>query len=338
MDLKPALVRDWWRPHLTWRTALLLPPAWLFGLAGALRRALFAAGILRAVRLPVPVLVVGNLTLGGSGKTPLVIHLVAEFARAGLNPGVVSRGYGADAASPGPREVLPDSSPQAVGDEPLLIRRAAGCPVYVCSDRPAAARALLAAHPDTGVIVADDGLQHYRLGRDYEIAVFDARGAGNGHLLPAGPLREPLARAAGVDAVVANGGDAAGLPAYPMGLENQPLYRLEAPADTCALVDFAARHGPRIAAVAGIGNPGRFFDTLRSAGLTPAEHRFDDHHAYRREDIAGIAEPVIVMTEKDAIKCAQFGDPRVWVAPVVARVDPRLIASILEKFRGPKAA
>jgi tetraacyldisaccharide 4'-kinase len=340
VDLKTALAGDWWLPHLTWRTALLLPLSWMFGLATALRRHLFRTGRLTAHRLSAKVVVVGNLTVGGAGKTPLVIHLAQALAQAGLHPGVVARGYGAPAGVRGAMalEVLPESTASEAGDEPLLIRRRAGCPVFVCRDRAAAARALLAAHPRTDVIIADDGLQHYRLARDYEVAVFDTRGAGNRRLLPAGPLREPLARAASVDAVVANGGDGAGMAAYAMQLETQPLYRLVDPRETCGLADFAARHGPRVTAVAGIGNPQRFFDSMRRAGLTVAERRFDDHHVFRREELAALDAHAIVMTEKDAIKCTAFDDPRIWVVPVSANVDRRLVASILERIRGPKAA
>lgn len=341
------LARDWWLPGLTWRSAPLLPLAWLFGCVGATRRALYRLGWRVEHRLPVPVLVVGNLTVGGSGKTPLVIHLVTELARLGRRPGVISRGFGGHLRAV--VEVGPDSRPGETGDEPLLIRRRAGCPVFVGTERVDAARALLATYPATDLIIADDGLQHLRLARDYQIAVFDERGAGNGHLLPAGPLREPLARAAMMDALVANGADASeaiatatggnpGRPLFTMRLVPGDFYNLASPALTCPPSLFAARHAATVAAVAGIGNPARFFATLRTLGLTVLPHPFPDHHGFSRDDLARIDAHHIVMTEKDALKCEAFDDPRIWVAPVTAEVDGGLTLSILEKLRGYKAA
>ena len=329
-------MRDWWQRSLTPRTALLLPLSWLFGLLAATRRALYRTGLYQAQRLPVPVVVVGNLTVGGSGKTPLVIALARALAQRGWHPGVISRGYGASAAMP--REVHADADPAAVGDEPLLIRRA--CPVFVGRRRPAAGRALLAAYPEVDLIIADDGLQHYALARDFEIAVFDARGAGNGRLLPAGPLREPLARAASLDAVVFNGEADLQLsaPAWRMHLAAQDFYQLVDPAIRRPAADFVSAPGAPIAALAGIGSPARFFATLRALGLHCEEHPFPDHHAYTAADLRAITAQIIVMTEKDAIKCAVFGDPRIWVLPVAAQVDPGLLDALLEKIRGPKTA
>jgi len=340
-------MRDWWQPRLTLRTALLLPLAWLFGVLAALRRALYRAGVLRSERLPVPVLVVGNLTVGGSGKTPLVIALALAFTERGRHPGVISRGYGA--AIEGTREVQVDSSPAQVGDEPLLIRRsAAACPVFVGRKRVEAGRALLAAYPDTDVIIADDGLQHYALARDAEVAVFDERGAGNGRLLPAGPLREPLSRM--VDAFVLNGNAASPVPGkdWRMRLAPSGLYRLNDPARNPAAREFAvearmspeftAAQRPLIAAVAGIGDPARFFFTLRLLGLKIEEHPFPDHHLYAASDLAAVKAPLIVMTEKDAIKCAQFRDPRAWVLTVSADPDAGLVDLLLEIIRGPQTA
>lgn len=329
-------MRDWWQPTLTPRTAALLPLSWLFALLAALRRALYRSGIRRAQRLPVPVIVVGNLTVGGAGKTPLVIALAQALAERGMRPGVISRGYGANADAP--REVHTGADPAQVGDEPLLIAR--HCPVFVCRDRPAAGRALLAAHPATNVIIADDGLQHYALAREAEIAVFDARGAGNGALLPAGPLREPLSRAAGVDAVVFNGAASVALarPGFHMRLAPRSFYRLADPAQRCPPRDFAQGAAGPIAALAGIGHPARFFATLRELGLAVQEYPFPDHHPFSAADLAAITAPTLVMTEKDAIKCAAFPDPRVWVLPVSAEVDAGLIDALLEKIRGPETA
>ncbi|HEX4329844.1 MAG TPA: tetraacyldisaccharide 4'-kinase [Burkholderiales bacterium] len=332
-------MRDWWQPRLTLRTALLLPLSLLFGALAALRRALYRAGILSTQRLPVPVLVVGNLTVGGSGKTPLVIALAQAFTERGWHPGVISRGYGAEVD--GAREVHADSSPAQVGDEPLLIRRSGvGCPVFVGRKRVEAGHALLAAYPRTNLIISDDGLQHYALARDAEVAVFDARGAGNGRLLPAGPLREPLARAATLDAVVCNGEVPLTLarPAWRMDLRPWGLFLLVDPAQRRDAADLAREYGSRIAALAGIGSPERFFTTLRGLGLQFEEHPFPDHHAYTAADLKAITAPLIVMTEKDAIKCAQFGDPRIWVLPVTAQIDPGLVDALLEKLRGSQTA
>lgn len=377
-----SLTRDWWQPRLTARTALLLPVSWLFGLAAALRRALYRCHALSADRLAVPVIVVGNLTLGGSGKTPLVIALVRQLAAQGYRPGVISRGYrratahgAADAAgragsagqaaraagsgaAGGAIEVTPASAAAASGDEPLLIARATGAPVFVDASRVRAGRALLAAHPQVNVLISDDGLQHYALARDIEIAVFDARGAGNGQLLPAGPLREPLSRAAGLSALVhnaagthaANNGLHQRFPAmHPMKLLPQRCYRLIDPAQTCAIEQLAARVAQpgadgniaalsAIAAIAGIGHPERFFATLRAAGLTPIEYPFPDHHAFTGADLAAISAPTLIMTEKDALKCSAFNDARIWVLPVTAQLDAAFYALILEKLRGHQAA
>ncbi len=362
-------MRDWWRPGLTGRTALLLPLSWLFGALAALRRACYRAGLLRVTRVPVPVIIVGNLTTGGSGKTPLVIALVEALRQAGHRPGVISRGYAGthdanDTRGAAPLEIVNETDAAQSGDEPLLIRRRTGVPVFVSANRPAAAQALLAAHANVNVIISDDGLQHYALARDVEIAVFDARGAGNRRLLPAGPLREPLSRLASVTAVVHNGvSDTAAGPvdavdavnavnavakigshqrfpaSFKMQLAPLPCYQLIHPAETCDATLLAARTArSTLAAVAGIGDPQRFFNTLRAQGLRFSEHPLPDHHAFTRDDLATIDADLIVMTEKDALKCVAFNDARLWVLPVEAQLDPALVNLILEKLRGRQAA
>jgi tetraacyldisaccharide 4'-kinase len=313
--------------------ALLLPLSVLFGLIVALRRALFRAGIFRTHRLPVPVIVVGNLTVGGSGKTPLVLWLTAQLRAQGRHPGIVSRGYGGTAggSASGPRAVMPGDDPALVGDEPALLAARAGVPVWIGADRPAAAAALLAAHPDCDCIVSDDGLQHTALARDVEIAVVDgARGFGNGWLLPAGPLREPLSRLAGVDAVVVNGpGTPDGLPAdaFRMQLEGGLLRNLRDPSHS---VPASALAGQRVHALAGIGDPERFFRHLEALGLTLLRHPFPDHYAYTAADLDISDTEAIVMTEKDAVKCAAYATERCWVLPVEARVDEALSARVLQ--------
>jgi tetraacyldisaccharide 4'-kinase len=283
----------------------------------------------------VPVVVVGNITVGGAGKTPLTLWLARELQRRGRRPGIVSRGYGSGAREPGPVSV--DSGPEEVGDEPLLLARRSGVPVWVGRDRAATARALLAAHPAVDVILCDDGLQHYRLGRDAEVAVFDGRGAGNGWRLPLGPLREPLSRLASVDAVVCNGGGKveAPVPSFPMALRAGNFHILAEPARVCTAQELK---GKPLHAVAGIGDPERFFRTLEGLDLAFSRHPFPDHHAYRPGDLDFGRDAVVLMTEKDAVKCAGFAAGEAWVLPVEAEVPPALVDTLLEKISGRKAS
>jgi tetraacyldisaccharide 4'-kinase len=310
----------------------LLPLAGVFSLAAALKRR-----NARPERLPVPVVVVGNITVGGAGKTPLTLWLAGELAQRGWRPGIVSRGHGG--AAGGPRPVAADSSPAEVGDEPVLLARRSGVPVWVGQRRAAAGRALLAAHPEVDVLLCDDGLQHYGLARDVELAVFDGRGAGNGRQLPAGPLREPLTRLAAVDAIICNGLPddrlPPGVPCFDMCLQPGRLYRLDDARQTC---DAAALAGRRLHALAGIGDPRRFFRTLESLGLRATPHPFPDHHSYVAADLAFAADGVLLMTEKDAVKCAGLTPGETWVLPVDAELPPAFIDLILEKLRGRQAA
>lgn len=330
--------RQWYRPTLA--GAALAPLGWLFGAVAAARRALYRRGVLATVRLPVPVIVVGNVTVGGTGKTPLTIQLAGALRAAGRRPGVVSRGHGARARHP--RAVDPAGDARDYGDEPVLIARRTGCPVWVGHDRVAAARALLAAHPECDILLADDGLQHYRLARDVEVVVVDGeRAFGNGRLLPAGPLREPPSRLEEVDAVVVNGAGAAPAtraPVYRMRLVPGPLYNLRDPRRTAAPADLAK--GGNVHALAGIGHPGRFFATLASLGIAATPHALPDHHVFAPADLDLPDARVIVVTEKDALKCVSFADDRVWVLPVDAALEPDPVPHLLAtagRTHGPEA-
>lgn len=307
-----------------------------------MRARLFRAGLLRSTRLPVPVVVVGNIFIGGTGKTPLTIWLAETLRGAGFTPGIISRGHGG--AGGAPREVGAQSLAGEVGDEPLLIARRTGCPVMVGRDRPAAGRALLAAHPRVDIIISDDGLQHYALQRDVEIVLFDGRGAGNGWLLPAGPLREPVSRRR--DFTVVNtplltpqlAASVGGAP-FRMQLAGTVAEKMAARAERVPLASLAGR---RIVAAAGIGNPGRFFAMLRGHGLAFAELPLPDHHDFLDQPFARLDADVILLTEKDAVKCGQIenlkDDPRLWVVPVTAQLDGALAEQIVEKCRGRSTA
>ena len=306
---------------------LMLPFALLFRGLAALRRALYRMRILPSWRAPVPVVVVGNITAGGTGKTPLVLAIVDLLQRNGRNPGVVARGYGrVPPQEHDPRGVVrvyPDiATPEHFGDEPVLVARRARVPVYISPDRSAAARALLSAHPEVDVLVSDDGLQHYALARDVEIAVVDGeRGFGNRLALPAGPLREPVARLRSVDAVVVNGAvrdDVPGERRFPMRLGAERFAALAGNQELGAGEFVLAARGRNVVALAGIGNPQRFFDHLASLGVSARTVPLPDHHRFQPRDLKLPNAEVIVMTEKDAVKCAAFADARMWFMRVEA--------------------
>lgn len=353
-DFRQRLLQHWYQPRLAgagWFsgvafTLALLPAALLFRLLAALRRGLFRVGVLRAARLPVPVIVVGNIIAGGAGKTPLTLWLVQALSARGRRPGIVSRGYGGAGQI---AEVTAESDPRQVGDEPVLLATRAGVPVCVGRDRTAAGRALLVAHPEVDVLVCDDGLQHYRLARDIELAVVDARGIGNGWPLPLGPLREPAARLRNVDAVVGHAGAeavwqplAGAVPAYPMRLAPGPFVSLHDPSRRFApgaLAEYAAATGRRLYAIAGIGAPERFFATLATLGFAGIDARpFPDHYAYTAPDLAFAQGGILLMTEKDAVKCRPLYSGEAWVLPVDAEVPASLVNYLLEKLHGRPAA
>lgn len=297
-------------------TVLLLPLAALFAAASSLRRLAYRRGWRASIAVGVPVLVVGNITAGGSGKTPLTIWLVSWLRAQGHRPGVVSRGYGG--AAQGCVEVKPDSPAAEVGDEPLLIHIRTRAPVVVGRDRVAAARTLLARHPGVDVIVSDDGLQHYRLRRDIELAVVDAAaGLGNGWPLPAGPLREPARRLDSVDAVIQVVRGAA-LPravraaaSWRADFIAGQAWRLHEPQDKRALRDLPQSGW---LAATGIGHPQGFFDMLEAHGIRFSPRAFPDHHAFQPQDLP--ADGSVLMTEKDAVKCQAFAGADWWAVPL----------------------
>jgi tetraacyldisaccharide 4'-kinase len=299
----------------------------LYGGATFLRRELYARHLLPRARLPVPVVVVGNITVGGAGKTPLVIALVEALRARGFKPGVISRGYGGNAS----HATLIDahSDPAVVGDEARLVFDAAQVPVAVGRDRIEAGRVLLeSAH--VNVIVADDGLQHYRLERDVEICVVDGeRRYGNGRLLPAGPLREPLSRLASVTFRVCNGAMAQ-TGEEPMRLSGGDAVGLDDPTQRRALSTFS---GTRVHGVAGIGNPGRFFAQLRGAGIEVIEHAFADHHPFVAQDLEFDDDIPVFMTEKDAVKCRAFARPNQWQVPVRAELSARFFDDVAKRLQ-----
>lgn len=309
---------------------LLFPLSLVFRALAALRRALYRSGLLASVRLPVPVVIVGNISVGGTGKTPLTLWLAQQLIEEGWHPGIVSRGYtkATEQKKKILHEVTGDDSADEVGDEPLLMAQRALCPVWIGRDRPAAAQALLDAHPECDIILSDDGLQHYRLQRDAEIVVVDgARRFGNGLLLPAGPLREPVSRLLEVEAVVVNGGEVHG-DEFAMRLEGTRFFNLLNPERVVSAAEFA---GQRLHAIAGIGHPQRFFAHLEHLGLSAQRHAFPDHHRYTASDIAFNDADAVLMTEKDAVKCAPFATERCWVLRVDAQVSPALTRLILKK-------
>jgi tetraacyldisaccharide 4'-kinase len=310
---------------------VLYPLSLIFATVAATRRALYRSGWRNSLRVRVPVMVVGNITVGGTGKTPLVTWLAEFLKDNGYHPGIVTRGYGGTEQV---QEVRADSDPTVAGDEPVLLARRSNVPVFAGRKRPEAASALLRAHPQCDLILSDDGLQHYALARDLEIAVVDgARRFGNGLLLPAGPLREPVRRLSTVDAVVVNGDE--NLPQlhvaqYHMRLVGETFRNLLNPDFRASAADL---RGKTLHAIAGIGQPQRFFARLQQAELEFRAHPFPDHFRFSADDLAFAGDDVVLMTEKDAVKCSAFARESWWYLPVEAEVDPALGALILHKLR-----
>ncbi|PLW82191.1 tetraacyldisaccharide 4'-kinase [Kineobactrum sediminis] len=321
------LVRAWYR-QATWLW-LLRPLELVFRVVVQLRRKAYRYGLATVYRPPIPLVIVGNITVGGTGKTPVVIALVEALQARGLRPGVVSRGYGAAPGARFPHQVSDRSDADQCGDEPLLIHRRTGAPTVVDPDRSAAVSTLLAS-AEIDLVLSDDGLQHYALARDFEIVLMDAlRGTGNGFCLPAGPLREPLGRLAEVDYVLLRGSD------DPIQGVRYDVQGLRPVRENDAGEQAAPLPGSAIHAVAGIGQPGQFFSTLEEAGFVVGKHSFADHHRYTEQDFAAFADRPIIMTEKDAVKCRSMAHAQMWYLKISARLPEPLVDAVAALVRSP---
>jgi tetraacyldisaccharide 4'-kinase len=292
----------------------LAPLSWVYLTVTRLRRSAYRSGLLSTKYLPVPVIVVGNISVGGTGKTPLVIWLVAFLKQQGLRPGVITRGY-RGLAERWPQQVRPDSDPLMVGDEAVVLARRCDCPVAAGPNRVQTGTELVK-HADCDILVSDDGLQHLALGRNIEIAVIDGvRRHGNGRCLPAGPLREPVARLRDVDILVTNGG--------PLRGEFAMSYRRLPPrlvVDESKRGSMQSLRGVHVHGVAGIGFPERFFAGLRAEGMLVQEHPFPDHHKFVAADINFKDGLPVIMTEKDAVKCRRLAGKEHWYIPIEAEL------------------
>ena len=326
------LHRTWYEGDSSYR--ILLPLTGVYWLLVALRRFLYRIGVLASKKAVAPVIVVGNITAGGTGKTPLTIWLAQKLAAEGFSPGIVSRGYGGSKSSTSMRVDIA-SDPAVVGDEPVLLARRSACPVVVDRNRFRAVEMLVDA--GANVVIADDGLQHYRLGRLYEICVVDGtRGLGNGYMLPAGPLREPAKRLESVDRILLNGplvksnGIFAAVEhkCVEFELRASEAHRLNGTLSK-PIDDFS---GTTVHAVAAIGNPRRFFDLLRAHGMQVIEHAFPDHAALTKEQLHFGDDFDVIMTEKDAVKLGDGLADNYWTMPVELVIDPLLSAPWLEEI------
>jgi tetraacyldisaccharide 4'-kinase len=291
---------------------VLLPLSWLYSLVIMLRRLCYQSGLIAVNQIDAPVIIVGNISVGGTGKTPLVIWLADYFKSKGFNPGIISRGYGGKLSGKS-QQVRPDSNPELVGDEPVLIAKRTHCPVAIAVQRRRAAEELIE-HCDCNLILCDDGMQHYSLDRDIEIAVIDGqRRFGNGHCLPAGPLREPISRLKTVDFVVSK--YIAGRHEYKMEYSYGDLVSLTDPERS---IPVSSLNGQSVHAISGIGNPDRYYSYLRNNKLHIISHEFPDHHPFKKEDINFNDGLPVVMTEKDAVKCSDFATENHWYLPITA--------------------
>ena len=314
------LLEQSWYQKGHWLTLILLPLSAIYWVLSSIRRRLFRLGIMRSHKLAVPVVIVGNISVGGTGKTPFTLWLCQQLQAKGIKAGIISRGYGAKISNP--TAVNADSKAGEVGDEPLLLARRSNCPVVVCPDRVAAGTELLARH-QVDIIICDDGLQHYRLARDLEIVLIDGkRRFGNGLLLPAGPLRERRSRLKNADIIIANSGEV-----------SQADYQMQLSGNVAiSLLTGNVLSACDVTLVAGIGNPERFQITARQAGFNViGQHFFADHHQFTAADFAEISGPVL-MTEKDAVKCQQFARDNWYFLRVDAFFSPNDSTDIISKI------
>ncbi len=325
-----SLEKCWYQPDLleNFLVWLLLPLSWLYCAVAVVRRKIYQLKFKKSYAASVPVVVIGNIVVGGSGKTPLLISLCEFIKKNGFKPGVVSRGYGGKVT--GVKQVLENDAARLVGDEPLMICQRTKVPVVVGADRVAAVNHLLE-NNQCDIVLSDDGLQHYRMQRDIEIAVIDSnRGLGNGFCLPAGPLRERVSRLKEVDMVVYNSGSANSESAEAFSYTLKIIDLCHLSRGEC--VELASFMDKPVHAVAGIGNPPRFFTQLRDNGIDVIEHAFSDHHAYTQADFSGWDKDCIIMTEKDAVKCRHLQIPDAWVLCVMADLSKSLELQLNSKI------
>lgn len=329
-----------WSLYSLWHI-LLVPLSWVFFVIISVRKFLYRLGWLKSTCLTVPVIVVGNITVGGTGKTPFVIWLAEQLQLAGFKPGIVSRGYGGSSTLA--TAVFANSNPLLVGDEPVLIAKRTACPMFVGVNRVSAGQALLQENPQCDVIISDDGLQHYALRRDVEIVLVNSNNQfGNQLLLPAGPLREKLSRLQSVDAIVDSGNGAISAVGFKKTLQ-APMFNMKLQGEYFESVSGSETKQPasyfadkNLVAIAGIGNPERFFNQLSGLGLQFERKEFADHHAFTAQDLMQFSGKTILMTEKDAVKCATFTTSDAWCLPVAATISASrqssLITLILQKL------
>jgi len=307
-------------------TIILKPLSWVFCCIVFIREKMYRYKILKSYQLSVPVIIVGNITVGGNGKTPLVIWLANKLKQSGYRPGIISRGYGGKAKK-WPQQVRPDSDPLIVGDEAIVLSRRTECPMAVGPDRVATGRALVK-YSNCDIIISDDGMQHYRLKRTIEIAVVNANTKfGNELCLPAGPLREPIKRLDNINFVVTNGESSSS--EYNMVYEGEDIYCLNDSNKRINLSEFANQ---KIHAVAAIAHPDRFFDNLKAHDIELIEHVFQDHYSFTENDIRFNDDLAVIMTEKDAVKCHRFNVENCWYLPIKCKISNSLELSILNKL------
>ena len=327
-----SLVDNWWSKHISLMSFLLLPWSMLFLIIVIIRRWFYRFGLRKSTAFKAPVIIVGNIVVGGTGKTPLVIYLARLLKEKGFKPGIVSRGYGVKRIIE-PIDVLSHNNPAEVGDEPVLIATRADCPMVISVNRVAAVKHLLEKY-DCDVVLSDDGMQHYALARDVEIVVVDGvRRFGNGLCLPAGPLREPLSRLNKVDWIVCNGKLLSKSSHYfdkSILMQFLPK-KITSVKEPDQHFDASKFKSEKVHAVAGIGNPKRFFDELREMGLDIVEHAFPDHYRFTRKDIDFGPKSFVIMTEKDAVKCREFADERYYFVPVEAELPEEFDQAFLAK-------